>query len=223
MTVVSGAHLIFLKSFILKWPIPDFFKKPFIFVFLIFYALASQLHAPVLRALFSFFLFELSKQFKLFWNPFLILFMSAFLCLCYRFQLLDSLSLQLSVLASLLYYGSKSSLRKCFFIYLFTLPIINHWQELHPFSVLTNWMLAPLIGAVLFPLSLISPFFPFLYPVSDWLWVKVIKLLSWLQFEQKSLFYWRLPKNWIWPYILCLWFGLIQSRNLSIKKLLKAK
>ena len=211
LTVVSGAHLIFLKSFILKWPIPNFLKKPLILVFLIFYALSSHLHAPVLRALFSFFLFELSDRFKLFWNPFLILFFSTVLCLLYRPQLLDSFSLQLSVLASLLYHGSKNSLAKCLFIYCFTMPIINHWQELHPLSVLSNWILAPIISSVLFPLSLLSPFFPFLYPITDGLWMTVIQLLKGIQFlqEQKSLFYWSIPKPWIWPYIFCLWFSLI--------------
>ena len=223
LTVISGAHLIFLKSFILKWPLPNFLKKPLILLFLIFYALCSHLHAPVLRALFSFFLFELADRFKLFWNPFLILFLSAFLCLLYRPELRDSFSLQLSVLASLLYYGSKNSLSKCLFIYGFTLPIINHWQELSPLSVLSNWILAPIISAVLFPLSVLCPFCPFLYPITDWLWMTMIQLLRALQFfqEQKSLFYWSIPKPWIWPYILGLWFSLTQSKMWSKKRLAK--
>ena len=217
LTVVSGAHLIFLERLWLKLPLPKKAKKKGLSFFLILYALASQLNPPVLRALFSFFLSQLSQKQKLFWSPAGIILLSALLCLIYNKNWLDSVSLQLSVLASLLYSFSKSSLKKCFFIYLFTLPLLNRWQTLPPLTVLINWILAPIISGLLFPLSFISPFFPFLYKITDFLWLAFLRILDLIKLldSNNSLIKYQLPENWTWLYILLIFLALSIFKKLS--------
>lgn len=203
LTVVSGAHLLFLEKLWKRFPWPSFIKTNGLFCLLICYALTSRLQAPVLRALFSFCLFRFSHSQKLFWNPNLITLLSGLFCLLYQPAWINSFSLQLSLLACLLLHFSTSPIKKCFFVYLFILPIINRWQSLHPFTVLINWIFAPVISGLLFPLSFLSPFFPFLYPLTDSLWSFAIQILKFLEFlpSQSPLLGWSLPKNWIWFYI----------------------
>lgn len=205
LTVVSGAHLLFLEKFWKKLPLPSIVKTPGVFVVLILYALASQLHPPVVRALVAFFLFRVSHFFKLFWSPQLLVLLSGILCLIYRPSWVYFFSLQLSLLACLLQTISTSSIKKCFFTYLFIFPIVNRWQVLHPLTVLINWILAPLISCLLFPLTFISPFVPSLYPLTDTLWSIVLQALKWVQVflspTQSHLLSWIIPEKWIWPYI----------------------
>ena len=203
LTVVSGAHLLFLEKFWKKLPFPLFLKTHGLFIVLILYALASRLYPPVVRALFSFFLFRLSQFFKLFWSAHFITLLSGILCLIYQPSWVYSFSLQLSLLACLLQNISKSFIKRCFFIYLFILPIINRWQALHPLTVLINWTLAPLISSLLFPLSFLSPFFPSLYTLSDSLWGLFLQILKIIQIlpSQSPLMKWFIPEQWIWFYI----------------------
>ncbi len=214
MTVVSGAHLLFLEKFWKKLPGPLFLKTQGLFIVLILYALASRLYPPVTRALFSFFLFRLSQSLKLFWGAHFITLLSGILCLIYRPDWVYSLSLQLSLLACLLYNLSASSIKRCFVIYLFILPVINRWQSLHPLTVLVNWIFAPFISSLLFPLSFLSPFFPFLYGLSDSLWTLAFQALKIAQAlpAQSPLMKWFIPKEWIWPYIGFIYILLFAAR-----------
>ena len=225
LTVVSGAHLLFLEKFWKRLPWPSFIKTNGLFLLLICYALTTNLQAPVLRALFSFCLFRFSHSFKLFWNPNLITLLSGLLCLLYQPSWANSFSLQLSVLACLLLHLSTSPIKKCFFVYLFILPIVNRWQNLHPFTVLINWMLAPFISGLLFPLSFLSPFLPFLYPLTDSLWSLTIQFLKLIEFfpSQSPLITWYLPKKWIWPYIIFIRFLTFTIHKLNRQKNLYPK
>lgn len=219
LMIVSGAHLIFLEHWLSKLPFPSRLKTPFLYCSLILYALASQLHPPVLRALFSFFIRRFSAKNHLFWGPFQVTFVSAVFCLFCQLNAKDSFSLQLSLLATLLYHSCRDSLLRSFVIYLFILPIINHWQELSSLTVLINWILAPLISSILFPLSFLAGFFPFIYPFTDALWslfLKILKLTEKLPF-QNSFFSWPIPKDWIWGYILGVWFFLFHLESFLIR------
>ena len=208
LTVISGAHLLFLERFWKKIPLPIFLKTHGLFFVLILYALASQLHPPVVRALFSFFLFQLSRSLKLFWSPNLITCFSAILCLIYKPLWVFSFSLQISLLACFLQRISTSSIKKAFFIYLFILPVINRWQDLHPLTVLINWIFAPVISSLLFPLSFLSPFIPKMYILTDFLWTLFLKVLKLVDFfpSKSPLMNWSIPEDWMWFYIsfVCL-------------------
>ena len=219
LMIVSGAHLIFLEHWLSKLPIPSRLQNLFLSVFLVIYALVSQLHPPVLRALFSFFIRRFSKKNHLFWGPFQVTLLSAFFCLFYIPNAKDSFSLQMSVLATLLYHSCRDSLLRSFLIYLFILPIINHWQELPSLTVFVNWILAPFISSLLFPLSFLTGFFSFLYPLTDSLWslfLRALKITEFLPFKN-PLFLWSLPKDKIWFYVLGVWFFLFHLESFLIR------
>lgn len=225
LTVVSGAHLLFLEKFWQKLPLPAFIKTHGLFLLLTFYALTTRLQAPVLRALFSFCLFRFSQSFKLFWNANFITLLSGLLCLLYNPSWAYSFSLQMSVLACFLLNFSTSPIKKCFFVYLFILPLVNRWQALHPVTVLVNWLLAPVISGLLFPLSLLSPFFPLLYPLTDSLWSVTLQMLKLMEFlpSQSPLMTWYLPKKWIWPYIAFIRFLTFLIHNFKKRRELYSK
>lgn len=208
LTVVSGAHLLFLEKLWKKLPLPALIKTHGLFIILILYAFASRLYPPVVRALFSFFLFRLSQSFKLFWSAHLVTLLSGLLCLLYQPSWVHSFSLQLSLLACFLQNISTNPLKKCFFIYLFILPVVNRWQALHPFTVLINWTAAPLISSLLFPLTFLSPMVPGLYPLTDRLWSITLQTLKLVRFfpSQSPFMDWFVPDKWIWLYIamVCL-------------------
>ena len=176
LMVVSGAHLLFLEKLWMKLSLP-FFKKSGLFVFLVLYALVTHLHPPVVRALFSFFLFQMSQSFKLFWGQPLVTHLSGLLCLVYSPYWIHSLSLQLSWLASLAHGISASPLKKAFFTYIIVFPIVSQWQFLHPLTVLINWLAAPFLGFVLLPLSFVAALFPFFQAFGDRAWDLVFFVL----------------------------------------------
>ena len=223
LMIVSGAHLIFLEHWLSKLPLPSKLKQFFLSVCLICYALMTQLHPPILRALFSFFIKRFSQDNYLFWNSFQVTFLSTFFCLFFIPDPKDSFSLQMSVLATLLYHSCRDSLFRSFLIYLFILPVINRWQTLSSLTVLINWILAPFISSLLFPLSFLSAFMPFLYPFTDALWsffVKILKLTEFIPLEQ-TLFLWSLPKDWIWFYVIGLGWFLYFLKRFSIRLKIK--
>ena len=166
LMTVSGAHLLFMERLWIKLPLP-FLKKTWIFLFLIFYALITDLHPPVVRALFAFFLFQLSHSYKLCWSHPLVTHLSGALCLFYSPHWIHSVSLQLSWLASLAYGISSFALMRALTIYIIVLPVVSQWSFLHPLTAFVNWSLAPLVGALLLPLSFAAAVLPFLLPLSD--------------------------------------------------------
>ncbi|MGI9549437.1 MAG: ComEC/Rec2 family competence protein, partial [Bdellovibrionales bacterium] len=200
---ISGAHLLFLERLWKKIPLlPSRIKNGSLYLILILYAMAAQLHPPVLRALFAFCLFRFSNSKKLFLNSQIVTHVSGILCLIYKPSWIHSFSLQLSWIASLL-QNNKNSLFKAFLTYFAILPIINRWQELHPLTLIINWILAPVIGAVLFPLSFLSLFFKPLHLVTDQLWSLIFTLLQITHFfpEPISFLNWSLPEESIFLYM----------------------
>ena len=218
LMVVSGAHLIFLERFLNKLPLGKI-KTPVICLTLVFYSLMSGLNPPVLRALFSFFLFNFSKHFKLFWSSFLVSFLSVLLCLLFDPSLSSSQSLMLSFLATFLQAVPVSFFKKCFLIYVFVSPIINQWQVLSPLTIFVNWSLAPFLGAVLFPLTFLSPFFPPLCFVADFLWGLVIKALKITEIfpSLPDFLIFIMPERYLWLYILGVCF-IVYLVSLRIKR-----
>ena len=181
LMVVSGAHLIFLER---AWSLlPRFrFKDSLLAVFLLLYSLSAGLHPPVVRALFSLLLTRLDKKLKLFWSPYVRVQMSGLLCLmCFR-SWFYSLSLQLSWIASMGMSNYRlSRLKSCVLTFFLILPIVSHWGGVHPLSILLNWLVAPLAGSLLLPLSLLTLVFPFLRYVTDPLWGGFLFLMNQLR------------------------------------------
>ncbi len=219
LMVVSGAHLLFLESAYKKIPLPARIKTPSLALILIVYALAARLYPPIMRALFAFFLFRLSEALKLFWSGGMRLHISGILCLFHQPAWIDSASLQLSWLASLAQQRA-TSLRRAFAAYLFILPIINRWQILPPLTVIINWLLAPVIGSLLFPLSFAAAVFPPLRAVCDWLWGALFWLLQRLEKLPAAapLQKWSLPAEWTWPYLALIFLLVYISESYKRKQ-----
>ena len=203
LMIVSGAHLLFLER-IWKSFNPPFFPSVGVIFLLALYALTANLHPPVLRALFSFLLLKISLFHKLFWSASLITHLSGILCLVYSPSWISSPSLHLSWLASLAQNSSSSRLKKSLLTYLIIFPICNRWRFLHPFTVFVNWLVAPLIGSVLFPLSLLAVLFQPLLFITDPIWEGFLNLLFLFQrmIPRIHLIKWHVSEQWVWVYIL---------------------
>lgn len=210
LMVVSGAHLVFLEKMWMQTPFSSSFKKASLYFLLTLYALGTQFHPPVMRALFSFYLFQISQSQKLFFNPVLLTHLSSCLCLLYNPAWIHSASLQLSWLASLC-QNFKGLLKKCFWTYVILLPLVSRWQTLHPLTVLINWLLAPLIGGLLFPLSFMSFLLAPLHHITDALWMMVLKILDIVCFwsSESIVFKWSISQKMGWTYlilVLCVFY-----------------
>ncbi len=202
LMVISGAHLLFLEKFWKILPLPYKIKKLSLYLILILYTLGASLYPPVTRALFAFCLFRFSESKKLFLSSTFVTHLSGFLCLIYNPSWVHSSSLQLSWLASLS-QNTKTSLKKCILTYFIILPIINRWQELHYLTIIINWLISPLIGAILFPLSFLSVLFHPLHFLTDKLWNIIFDILQIVKFFPPSISFlnFSVPKNWTWLYI----------------------
>ena len=211
LMVISGAHLIFIeKAFgcFPKFP----FKNFILCVLLCLYALSAGLRPPVLRALFSLLLVYSIRRFKGFMSPYLRVQISGLLCLVCEGGWYQSLSLQLSWLASMgMCRRDFSRLKSCTLTYLLLLPIISQWGGSHPLSILVNWLVAPLASCLLLPLSFLSLLFPSFRFVTDRLWTWFIEGLNRLQplmENQDVIWLPRLSSFQIWLYIVVVFMVL---------------
>ena len=149
--VVSGAHLIFLEK---CWSIlpKHSGKSALVAASLILYALMTQMHPPVFRALVSFFIFQISNHFKLFWSPCWRIMFSGGISLLFNPAWVISTSLQMSWAGALAFsYARGIKLLACVMAYLVLTPWISQWTLLQPASVLLNWTLFAIITILLFP------------------------------------------------------------------------
>ena len=212
LMVISGAHLIFLEK---TWNLlPPFQLKNFLLTFfLLTYSISAGLNPPVLRALFSLLLSRINKELKLFWSPYLRVHISGLLCLLCQNSWFDSLSLQLSWIASIGMSNPRlSRLKSCALTFILILPIVNQWGNSHPLSIILNWVVTPLISCLFLPLSLLTLPFPFLRPLTDQLWGLFLHTLNSLRPLVENTVIelsWSLSSFQIWIYI-CFSFILFQ-------------
>ena len=222
LMVISGAHLIFLEK---AWGLlPPFrFKNSLLALFLLTYSFSAGLNPPVLRALFSLLLTRLNRELKLFWSPYLRVCISGLLCLLCQGAWFHSLSLQLSWIASMgMSNPHFSRMKSCTITFMLIGPIISSWSSVHPFSIIINWLIAPLAGSVLLPLSLLLIPFPAIRPFVNFLWEGFLAVLNYLRplMENQGIqLDWAFGSFGIWIYIslifviLELWFVLSLKRR----------
>lgn len=212
LMVISGAHLIFLEKI---WNLlPSFrFKSSFLGLFLLVYSMSAGLNPPVLRALFSLLLTRINKKLKIFLSPYFRVQISGLLCLLCQSAWFNSLSLQLSWIASMGMSNHRlSRLKSCALTFILILPIISQWSGAHPLSILLNWFITPLTSCLLLPTSLLTIPFPFLRPLTDKLWEYFLFIMEKLRplMENKGIeLPWSLSSFQIWIYI-CISFILLQ-------------
>jgi predicted membrane metal-binding protein len=175
LLVVSGSHLVCLElllSFILKhWK----FKDLALLIVFVLFALITSGQPPIMRAIASNLLGRGNKIWRLCWTRTQIALMSGFFTLPFCHGQSGSLSLLLSWSASLILAElstspnersdpclsrlihwrnlALSALRLHSLMYVFLLPLLLPLSAPHPLSILSNWILGPVLGFVLFPIS----------------------------------------------------------------------
>jgi ComEC/Rec2-related protein len=170
LIVVSGSHLSFLSLILnligLRY---SFFQ----FVFSVGLALVTGLQPPVVRALFQQLVSEGSGHFRWHWRSIQQIILGSFLALSFFPMWISSLSLQLSLGACLSLDAGKlltkpnsaansklKALESAALTYLFLLPLLWGWGQLHPFGILTNFFIAPILAGVLWLLCGVWVFSP---------------------------------------------------------------
>ncbi|MGZ3744750.1 MAG: ComEC/Rec2 family competence protein [Pseudobdellovibrionaceae bacterium] len=165
--IVSGSHFIFLRKILARLPLLRFCP----IIPLSIYALVTLCQPPSLRSLLFIVLAEISVTKKLFITPVILVFLSCTLCLALFPQWITSRSLLMSLMAALViavmsdFWGKDRESLPALFLTQSVLYFIMGFclwgfSNLHPLSILFNLIFGPLIGALLFPLSLIVVFLP---------------------------------------------------------------
>ncbi|OFZ31202.1 MAG: hypothetical protein A2622_00980 [Bdellovibrionales bacterium RIFCSPHIGHO2_01_FULL_40_29] len=228
--VVSGAHLIFLER-ILSASVRRIASAPttwMICSLLGIYCLACDLNAPIVRAFLSLTLAAILQALHLRWPESFKLFIIGMMTLIFNPTWIDSISLQLSWIAALAtsmpltFQSSRTkfsilAMQFIFFVALF--PMLLFFQIPNPLTILTNFVFAPVLEVILFPLGLVVWFFPSTYPSFDFSMEFLREILELLEMDlipQKALdIRWMSYVGWTWILALHFYFHFseIQSRR----------
>ena len=196
VVVVSGAHLVTIEL-VLRRVLPVRFQT-LIPIGLGFYCLMSGWQPPVVRAWFHSLLRLNGAASRT------ALLGSWLLCLALHPQWIHSLSLQLSVLASLaLVRRHKSPLLFCLQIFILMLPLLMGWSPLHPGVVVAAFFLAPISVGLWSMTSLLE----FVKPEGFDVWNG---LLHFWEQVLAEVAHWQAPldrfsletREWAWAYLL---------------------
>ena len=207
IVIVSGAHLLFLSR-LLRLISFQLIPQIITLIILFIFVLCCQIQMPALRAWIFVITLTLSKKLKLFNSHPLNILLSILFCLTLDLQSFFKISLPLSWLASLALYIGRNSFTQSVLCYFLLLPVLFNFQFLHPWTILINAFLTPVLCFFLFPMSLLSFFFSFLIPWTDQLWEGLFKLSSILSSSMKTA---DIPTstpspllNWLYPSLLNL-------------------
>lgn len=183
--VVSGAHLLLIERLLLRIKC----SFPVIFFILVLYAFACNLGAPVVRCLLAFCLNAFLFAKNIHWPAHFKLLLIGLLALCFNFNWINSLSLQMSWLAAFTlmlgenFFTGRSFLFKQSLFFITLLPTVVYFQIPGVSTILLNIALAPVLEFVLFPLGLCTWFLTPVFPVFDFGINFLKKLLSLLELD----------------------------------------
>lgn len=210
LIVVSGAHLIFCSLILDKilWFRSTFFKSVLKFFILFAYSLFSGLNPPVVRALVGLMLGSASDRFKLNWSSTVATLFSGLVCLAVFPHWWGSLSFLMSWSAAFALSTASSALAKCAVVYIIMLIPMSGLGFNSPVTIFLNWLLAPVLGFVLLPVSLLPYIHSGFLVFSDFVWrvlIFIIQNLSRLSSMSSETY--RLPTELMWLILLGLQFG----------------
>jgi predicted membrane metal-binding protein len=207
--VVSGMHLSFLSKLI-HHLFPHQFSKWLQVVVLTSLVLCCQLQTPALRAWLGVLLSSSNSRLSLGLSSPTRLFYTVILCLIIDPQAYHSISLPLSWTACLGLQLSKKTWTQSFYCYWILLPIMISFAPLSPWTILVNTLLTPLIGWLLFPLSLLTVLIPALGLITHWLWSLLIQttltLAPYLEIGASTYHLDDRLLYWLYPLLLNLYF-----------------
>lgn len=208
LLVVSGSHLVFLESVLVyifsgwgRW------GQIIIFANLLMFTFVSGMQPPIFRALINFMLHKLSDETKLYWRPHQSTFFAGLVTLLIKPDWLLSISFMLSWAASLLVSStSQKGLYKHLVIFLGLSPLLYSMQEQSPITCFSNFLFSLILGAIFFPLSLITLVFNQLAPIVDLFWGAIEVVIHQIANELQSAS--AEPRDftyfWLWVYLFAL-------------------
>ncbi len=201
LLVVSGSHLLLVASISKRIKIND----SIIMFLCLIYSFICLLEPPIVRAYIFIGLNHINQKRHLQWSSWHRHFITIFLCICLFPNWIESLSFQLSILCA--FALSLTSRHPNLWVYIVLFPALLLLGNYHPFSVLINVSLGPVLGVLLFPLSALAYFIPNLYIGVDLLWTLLIKILHQISFylQTQSDYTMTYSPTIFWSYILVLW------------------
>ena len=173
---LSGMHLsffvVFLNKILKKWRL----KKIFIYSFLIFYLILASFPVSFIRAILLMLSLDLNSKFNFNISKIKILFLIASLLLFYDPFYIYDLGFLYSFIVtfSLLYANNilqtKPKIYQLFLIstitFLYSAPItISSNYEINLLAIINNIILVPFVSTIVFPLTILTFCFGFVYPI----------------------------------------------------------
>lgn len=177
---VSGLHVSVLSTTILSllkfMNVKEKKRYSFVLVFLLFYLFLTNGSPPILRSVLLFFFLSINKIYYLEIKPIYLFLLTLSICLflnpyyIYNIGFLFSFTITfyLILFSTKLQVKSKmkSLLLTSFLSFLVSIPIcLYNFFFINPISILYNLFYVPFISNLVFPLSLLVFFFPFLEPI----------------------------------------------------------
>jgi competence protein ComEC len=203
--VVSGSHLVFLEDLLALLKLPTGVR----WLLLLLFSLASNLQPPIARAVIQRVWAEVLRRRQTPLPSLHMQLLAGISTLALFPSWWTSLSFFMSwicVLALSLPLPSKNPLWQSALIYLLMFPVASEVQTPHPSSILFNFVMAPVLGLCLFPLSLLGFFHPALALVSDFGWKAlffVFAIVPLPESESGTLF----SAAWLVLYVIILQAG----------------
>lgn len=207
--VVSGSHLVFLDDLLKRIIGRGRWAAGFRWLVLLGFSLASDLQPPIVRAL---------SQRTWTWSigktqrhlpSFHVQFLAGISVLALFPSWWSSLSLLMSWVCSLaltLPLPSRNTLLRSTLIYLLMIPALLGIQLSQPGSILFNVAFGPLLGFVMFPVSLAAFVHPAIAYVTDWAWSGLFSIFALIPMPESQggiLF----PAGWVLIYLAILQAG----------------
>ena len=216
LLVVSGGHFLIIFSFL-----QSFGVAPILMGILgVSYLFVSGFEAPALRFLLGFAIAQLTGKFSQKIPADLAALFAGLMTLILFPQWIKSWSLALSWAAALALALHQEHLKtqtqrtcawvdllhKQIWVYLILFIPLLSFQTPHPITILTNFLLAPLLSFVLFPLGFLAMILSFTAPLFEWAWVLTLSILKLIEVSKVYSEKEKLNLLWIWLYIFIIHF-----------------
>lgn len=227
LAIVSGSHLLLLESMAEKILRKSPHKNSIIATMLFIYSLLTGWQAPAIRAVVGRWLNQLALRFHLHWSPLQTTWYTGWLTWALFPAWSQSFSLLLSWAASLSLAmasqfntdGFRQEWKIHLLVYLSLVPLLLPFSPPHPFSILCNWLIGPLLGVLLFPLSLLAFLIPAVTPLCDMIWQISADIVIWAsQWTPANSTKVQTPILLLWSYLLIL-----NILAMTVETLLKRK
>jgi len=228
--IISGMHISILSAiilFFLNKVKKNKYNVLMVILFLLFYLVLTNYQASILRTIVFYIAMHISKLLKINISTKDSLLLAVSLILIINPKYINNIGFLYSSIISfsLIYYSNRFNkkyivnlLLISLISFLVSLPItINSNYIINLLSVFINIVFVPLVTFILYPLSLLTFFFNFLYPVFDF-FIIITECISNL-IADINLFFIPIPKlNWvsISIYYIILYLSLSKNKKYFI-------